>query len=437
MRIVSYTRNFEDVILQRVLADVRQGSYIDVGACTPVDDSNTYALYKRGWRGVAIEPLPFSSSWQEARPEDVLLCAAAGRAQGQLTLHVYNEAMQISTGSPEIVRHWQQKDRQASRTVNVPLLTLNQIIAEHLPSKPLHLLSIDVEGMELDVLEGLDLSTHRPWVIILEATTPGSALPNHQLWEPYLLKANYLMAYFDGVNRFYLSQEQSHLLGRFSSPPNVWDNFVTAKQVELQIQVDRLAAQVESLETKLNSRKERASIFDRLRSAARSVAGISTAKTSQSEQDAARLIDRGHALEAESRLDEAMQCYLDAIALAPDSARAHLNRGNVLVRKGDLDGALDAFRTAIKHKPDYAGAYYNIGNALLVNGQPERALISYHRALEIQPDYAEVHCSLGVALKELGQINNAIACFESALEINPELTEARSNLEVLHRPSTK
>ncbi len=174
-------------------------------------------------------------------------------------------------------------------------------------------------------------------------------------------------------------------------------------------------------------------IFDRFRSAGQAVADSSASKVSTSEQDVLRLIDEGHVLEAQDRLDEAMQRYLDAIRLAPDPARAHLNLGNVLLAKGDLPGALDAFRTAIKHKPDYAGAYYNIGNALLGNGQFDEAAANYRRALEIQPDYAEVHCSLGVALKELGQLDSAIASFQTALKINPDLVEAYTNLDVAIR----
>ena len=167
-------------------------------------------------------------------------------------------------------------------------------------------------------------------------------------------------------------------------------------------------------------------LFDRFRPTG-PVPG-SSGKRDASGQDASRLIDEGHALESEGRLDEAMQRYLGALQLAPNPARAHLNIGNVLLLKGDLQGALDAFRTAIKHKPDYAGAYYNIGNALLGNGQFDEAATSYRLALEIEPDYAEVHCVLGIALKELGQLDDAVASFRRALEIKPDLTEAQTNL---------
>ena len=171
-------------------------------------------------------------------------------------------------------------------------------------------------------------------------------------------------------------------------------------------------------------------IFDRFRSAGQA-AERDKNKADTSEQDATRLIEEGHVLEAQGRVDEAMRRYLDAIRLAPKLARAHLNHGNALLAKGDLNGALDAFSTAIQHKPDYAGAYYNMGNAQLNYGKYNDAVASYRRALEIKPDYAEVHCALGVALKELGQLDDAVTSYRRALEIKPDLAEAYTNLGII------
>ena len=165
-------------------------------------------------------------------------------------------------------------------------------------------------------------------------------------------------------------------------------------------------------------------IFDRFRSTAAS----GDAGPDKSAEDATRLIEQGQAFQAQGRLEQAMQCFREAIRLAPNPARAHLNRGNVLLLRGDLDGALAAFRTALEHQPDYAGAHYNIGNALLGNKQFDAAVSSYRSALEINPDYAEAHCSLGVALKELAQLDEAVASFRRALDIDPALVEARHNL---------
>ena len=167
-------------------------------------------------------------------------------------------------------------------------------------------------------------------------------------------------------------------------------------------------------------------ILDRFRSAGKPT--VNGSKAGLSDQEATRLIEEGHTLEAKGMLDEALQCYLNAIPLATNPARAHLNHGNILLLKGNLQGALNAFSTALKYKPDYAGAFYNIGNALLGNGQIDEAVENYRLALDIQPDYAEVHCSLGIALRNLGQMDSAIASFRSALEHKPDLVEAQTNL---------
>ena len=172
-------------------------------------------------------------------------------------------------------------------------------------------------------------------------------------------------------------------------------------------------------------------IFNRMRSTAPPRGNDS--KADSSAQQATRLIEQGHALQAQGRLDEAMHCYQEAIRIAPNPARGHLNRGNILLLQGDLSGALDAFRTALIHQPDYAGAHYNIGNALLGNRQFDDAVASYRSALAINPDYAEVHCSLGVALKELGQLDDAVASFQKALQIQPGMVEAQSNLDAAVR----
>jgi len=237
---ICYTRNFEDVILQRVFANIPEGCYVDVGASAPVIDSNTYALYTQGWRGICIDPMRVAD-WAAARPGDVFIAAALGASPGETTFHVYESTLQISTASPETREHWAVRGGiDPSRSVNVPVRTLDDVLDEHLAGRTLHLVSIDVEGMEEDVLRGFDLQRHRPWLILLEAVKPGTAEPNHGAWEPVLLNNGYRMVYFDGVNRFYLAEEQLCLQRSFRLPPNVWDNFIPFRQLQLERRVQEL-----------------------------------------------------------------------------------------------------------------------------------------------------------------------------------------------------
>ena len=56
MQNISYSQNYEDIYLWRLLQDVHHGFYIDVGAFDHQKDSVTKLFYDRGWSGINIEP---------------------------------------------------------------------------------------------------------------------------------------------------------------------------------------------------------------------------------------------------------------------------------------------------------------------------------------------------------------------------------------------
>src|SRR3990170_2668962 len=88
MTFISYAQNFEDVILRRVLKDVEQGFYIDVGASDPVDDSVTKAFYDLGWHGINIEPIPtYFNLLCEHRPRDINLPVAISDKVGKIKIY--------------------------------------------------------------------------------------------------------------------------------------------------------------------------------------------------------------------------------------------------------------------------------------------------------------------------------------------------------------
>jgi FkbM family methyltransferase len=252
---ISYTRNFEDVILQRVLRDVRDGCYVDVGASHPVVDSNTYAFYQNGWRGIGVEPMPYRPMWERERPQDIFINATAGEKQGERAFHIYEQFQQCSTCSDETVAHLQKSGKVPDQSITVPVFTLNDVLMRHLGDRSIHLMSIDVEGMEREVLLGLDLGKYRPWVMILEAVIPGSPVPCHEAWEPLIVDSGYSMVYFDGVNRFYLARERQELRERFALPPNVWDQFIKASEIENYKERAALEATVRQLSDQINAMK--------------------------------------------------------------------------------------------------------------------------------------------------------------------------------------
>lgn len=249
---ISYSSSFEDVILQRALQHVERGCYVDVGAFIPLGDSNTAAFYRKGWRGICLEPIThFNDRWAKDRPEDILINAAAGAAAGETTFYLYKATSQISTCSAETVAHWKSHNYVPDETYTVPVVTLNDIMEQHLHDRTLHLLSIDAEGYEKEILQGFNLKKYCPWIIIIEATVPGTNIASYQRWESDVLAAGYTMVYDDSINRFYLSDTKPELKPYFMAPPNIHDEFISVAQENMMQECEILKQEVSTLQRQL------------------------------------------------------------------------------------------------------------------------------------------------------------------------------------------
>ncbi len=62
-----------------------------------------------------------------------------------------------------------------------------------------HFCKIDVEGFEREVLKGIDFTRLRPWLMVVEATVPGTAIPCHEDWEYLLFENGYQFAFQSGI----------------------------------------------------------------------------------------------------------------------------------------------------------------------------------------------------------------------------------------------
>jgi FkbM family methyltransferase len=141
-----------------------RGFFVDVGANDPVLHSQTYALERRGWTGVLIEPLPDKArELRAARKAKVFEIACSSRAdQGrELTLQVAGPHSSLQTELA--VAGVAATDRIAVRAT-----TLDRVLREARAPTPVDFVSIDVEGHELAVLDGFDLALWRPRLLYIE-----------------------------------------------------------------------------------------------------------------------------------------------------------------------------------------------------------------------------------------------------------------------------
>jgi FkbM family methyltransferase len=239
--VISYAQNAEDVVLARVFAGATTGRYVDIGAGDPVEASVTKHFYDLGWRGLNVEPIAsLEERLRAERPGDVTVAAAVGAKPGRVTLHVLPTAWGWSTLDAGLAGRYREENGWEVTDVEVEMVTLAGLLVEH--PGAVDFLKIDVEGAERDVLEGADWSRHRPRVVVVEATEPGSPVPAYQDWEPILLGAGYRCGLFDGLNRFYAQSDDDEALARLAVPANVFDEFERYDVAWLRQELETLRA---------------------------------------------------------------------------------------------------------------------------------------------------------------------------------------------------
>jgi FkbM family methyltransferase len=236
----SYSLNFEDVILHRLLAGCKSGFYVDVGAGHPRLDNDTFALYEAGWRGINVEPnQTFFDALQEIRPDDRNLCIAlCDQAEGTLIYHEVTgtglSTCDIAQAQPLMSRGYEVRSRE------VPVSTLARVLNEA-GAPTLDLLKVDVEGLEEVVLVGNDWTRYRPRAVLVEATFPETSKRRPTGIRTFMEAHGYRLAYFDGLNDFYLERDFNPP-DVFALPPNVFDGFVPREIVDLREEIVDLRA---------------------------------------------------------------------------------------------------------------------------------------------------------------------------------------------------
>ncbi len=255
MGIISYAQNFEDVILWRVLMDVKDGFYIDVGANDPIEMSVTKWFYDQGWHGINMEPSEeYFRKICEARPRDINLQQGAGKKRGQLKFYEIPETGLSTTDGETASRHRTAGFRVEEKEIEI--VPLKDVCEAYAQEHEIHFLKVDVEGSESDVLTGMDFQRFRPWILVVEATLPNSTVLSVD-WDPWVRSQDYDFTLFDGLNYYYVAKERAQAFGaRLAVPANIFDGFVQASTVQLTQQRDALEQKLAQMTQTLEQMRE-------------------------------------------------------------------------------------------------------------------------------------------------------------------------------------
>ena len=189
--------NQESRLIWQFFDCATKGFFVEVGANHPTELNQTWFLEQQGWSGVLIEPNPNLCGLLRAqRPRSRTFQAAVGNAEqtGEVELFL-GESHVHSTLKPFL------DDPLSGAKIRVPLRTLDSILAEAGAGR-IDFLSIDVEGLELQVLRGFDLARHRPAVLLVEDHLLRLDVHRH------LARHGYRVVKRTGENNWYVPKQQ-------------------------------------------------------------------------------------------------------------------------------------------------------------------------------------------------------------------------------------
>ena len=202
MRASAIGHEEEQRLVRAFFNNAASGYFVEVGANEPYERSQTWHLEQLGWTGALIEPQPgLAAEILKARKAAVFAaaCAAPQDVGGTVTLYVDGPLSSLS-------RERMAPGANPQSIIEVPARTLDEILIEAEAPSPIDLLSIDVEGHELDVLAGFDFERWRPRLIMLEDHV--SSLAKH--W--YLQSRGYRLIRRVGNNGWYVPENAQNIV---------------------------------------------------------------------------------------------------------------------------------------------------------------------------------------------------------------------------------
>lgn len=143
---------------------------------------------------------------------------------------------------------------------------------------------------------------------------------------------------------------------------------------------------------------------------------------------AASWVLQGQAFEDSNQLKEAVECYCEAISVAPDFGPAHHCLGKILLQLAQYDAAIESFQRDIQLRPDYSESYYYLRESLDLQNKLAEARRNYEKAVNLSKNTAEIYYYKGVLLAQQRKFAEAKQSYLQAIELDPRQSRIHSEL---------
>ena len=177
---ISYSEVGEDILLYKLFHPKKaenlpnifkeNGFYIDIGSNHPVSNSQTYLMYKNGWKGIAIDPSPeYFSYFKKMRPLDIILPFGVSQKNGEMQYFQYDLDVINSFDFNSSEKLANELNAKLINTINVKIYRLDEILDKYLVNdQKIDFLSIDTEGHEEQIILSNNWFKYRPKFVLLE-----------------------------------------------------------------------------------------------------------------------------------------------------------------------------------------------------------------------------------------------------------------------------
>lgn len=212
----SYSQAGEDVIAAFLLKYSEMGekgiSYLDIGCNHYRDLNNTYLFYEQGATGVLVDANPkFVQQIKEKRPNDIVLNLGVGAKKMENAIFYILNADGLSSFIEESVKNSIKETNwiKVEEKIEIPVVTINEIMEQYFTAAPT-LISLDVEGNELDILQSFPFEKYHPFLFIVETIEYSEKIQlNHKRKDilAFMKTKGYEEYAFTGVNSILVNAE--------------------------------------------------------------------------------------------------------------------------------------------------------------------------------------------------------------------------------------
>ena len=207
---INYSQNNEQLHIIRLLKEKTNGVFLDIGSNDGITLSNTYALAKYyGWVGLLVEASPkaydrllqtYGLAEFNNREFD-FQCTAIGKHDGRIPFYESGEHLRkgdvglLSTSMKEELKRWHDMEFEE---IEVPVTTVKTMLERSRHSK-FDLLSLDVEGAELDILPQIDFAALQIKVACIEWNSK-----HKEAYNAIMLPQGYHLVHSNAENLIYV-----------------------------------------------------------------------------------------------------------------------------------------------------------------------------------------------------------------------------------------